>query len=184
MVVRNGTERVVIPGALYRSTDGARSWQNVPLPAGVSGPNDLALDPSDSRIMYLSCWPWTDRNVYPSVERNGGLYRSLDGGASWELVFHENAHVYAAAIDPDNPATVVINTFDSAAFRSDDRGRSWRRIEGYNFKWGHRPILDPRHPGMLYLTTFGGSVFYGPAEGIPGADEALRNWSSIWRWGQ
>ncbi|MCE5273477.1 dockerin type I domain-containing protein [bacterium] len=184
VVVRNGAERNVIPGALYRSTDGARSWHSLPLPEGVSGPNDLALDPTDNRIMYLSCWPWTDRSVYPSVERNGGLYRSLDGGATWVRVFNENAHVYAAVVDPDSPATVIINTFDSAAFRSDDRGESWRRIEGYDFKWGHRPILDPHHPGMLYLTTFGGSVFYGPAEGSSAADEGLLDWSSLWRWGR
>ncbi len=175
VVVRNGTERNVIPGALYRSRDGAASWESLPLPAGVSGPNDLVVDPSDPGRLYLSCWPRTDRSALPFRDHNGGLYRSQDGGASWKLVFDESAHVYAAALDPGRPSTVVINTFDSAAFRSDDRGESWFRLEGYDFKWGHRPVFDPHNPGMLYLTTFGGGVHYGPAAGAPGAPESIEN---------
>lgn len=49
----------------------------------------------------------------------------------------------------------------------------WRRLEGYNFKWGHRPVLDPHNKGMLFLTTFGSSVWYGPDRGVPGAFEDL-----------
>ena len=184
VVVRNGTERDVIPGALYRSDNGAASWEQVPLPGGVSGPNDLAVDPSNSQIMYLSCWPWTDRSVEPRRERSGGLYRTYDSGTTWEQVFREDSHVYAAAVDPDSPATVIINTFDSAAFRSDNRGESWYRLIGYNFKWGHRPIFDPHHTGMIYLTSFGGSVFYGPATGLPGESENFENWPEQWRWGE
>jgi len=171
VVVRNGTESNVIPGALYRSTDGAATWEALALPEGATGPNDLALDPVDQKIMYLACWPRTDRSVDPRVEHGGGLYRTTDGGATWKQVFYDDAHVYATAIDPDRPETIYINTFDSAAFRSLDRGEHWYRLKGYNFKWGHRPILDPNHKGMIYLTSFGGSVFYGPVTGVAGAKE-------------
>jgi hypothetical protein len=130
--------------------------------------------------MYLSCWPLNREGV----ERGGGLLRTEDGGDTWKQVFREGAHVYAAAVDPQNPSTVFINTFNSAAFRSDDRGKTWQRLEGYNFKWGHRPVPDPHHPGMLYLTTFGGSVFYGPARGVPGVLEDIENFSTAWYWGK
>jgi photosystem II stability/assembly factor-like uncharacterized protein len=165
----------VVDGALYRSTDGAATWTRINLPAGVRAPNDLTYDPSDPRRMYLSCWPLEDKSITPRVGRGGGLYRTENSGATWERVFDEEAHVYAAAVDPANPSTVVINTFDSAAFRTDDRGAHWYRLAGYSFKWGHRPVFDPLHPGMLYLTTFGGSVFYGPAGGVPGALEDIEN---------
>ena len=46
-------------------------------------------------------------------------------------------------------------------------------MPGYNFKWGHRVVLDPLHRGMLYVTTFGGSVWYGPETGDPGAGEDI-----------
>ena len=38
-------------------------------------------------------------------------------------------------------------------------------MPGYNFKWGRRVIPDPYDPKMVYITTFGGSVWHGPATG-------------------
>ena len=172
LVARGGVEgRGYVDGGLYLSDDGAETWQPVPLPEGVNAPNDLVYDSSDPNRMYLSCWPWTAEGR----EHCGGLLRTEDGGRTWKQVFDEQYHVYAAAVDPKNPSTVYINTFNSTAFRSDDRGENWYRLEGYNFKWGHRPVPDLNHPGMLFLTTFGGSVFYGPAQGVPGAVEDIEN---------
>jgi len=169
LVARGLENRRTVDGALYRSDNGAGTWKKLPLPEGVNAPNDLVYDPTNPQRMYLSCWPEHEGGR----ERGGGLLRTDDGGLTWKRVFEEQAHVYAAAVDPDNPSTIFINTFNSAAFRSDDSGETWKRLEGYNFKWGHRPVVDPHNPGMLYLTTFGGSVFYGPATGIPGAFEDI-----------
>ena len=141
------------------------------MPDGANAPNDLVFDPSDPSRMYLSCWPHSE----PEGEKGGGLWLTEDSGKTWEQVLDEKLHVYAAAVDPRNPATVYANTFDSAAFRSDDRGKSWRRLEGYSFKWGHRPVPDPRNADKLYLTTFGGSVYYGPSNGVPGAKDDIVN---------
>ncbi len=170
LIARGGIEgRGYIDGGVYVSRDGASSWKNVPLPVGVNAPNDLVVDPQEPKRMYLCCWPWPSEGV----EKHGGVLRTEDGGVTWERVFDEDAHVYAAAVDPSNPAVVFINTFDSAAFRSEDYGASWNRLGGYNFKWGHRPVVDPHQPDKLFLTTFGGSVFYGPAKGDPGAFEDI-----------
>jgi len=172
LIARGGIEgRGYVDGGLYLSDDGAETWQAVALPEGVNAPNDLVYDPTNPERMYLSCWPW----MYGGRERCGGLLRTGDGGRTWKQVFDERAHVYAAAVDPHQPSTVYLNTFDSGAYRSDDRGESWTRLGGYNFKWGHRPVPDPRNPGMLFLTTFGGSVYYGPAKGVPGALEDIEN---------
>ena len=46
-------------------------------------------------------------------------------------------------------------------------------MKGYNFKWGHRVIADPLHAGMVYITTFGGSVWHGPVDGDPRAPEDI-----------
>jgi hypothetical protein len=68
---------------------------------------------------------------------------------------------------------LFINTFNASAFRSDDKGATWKRLEGYYFKRGHHAIPDPNHEGMIYMTTFGGSVWYGPDTGIDGAFEGI-----------
>ncbi len=174
LVMRSLRDNRIVDGGIYLSRDGAESWQSAPLPAGVNAPNDLIVDPRDPQVMYLSCWPLPRERV----ERGGGLFRSEDGGATWRQVFREDAHVFGADLDPADPSIIVINTFDSAAFRSEDRGDTWRRIEGYSFKWGHRPVFDPHHPGMLYLMTFGGSVFHGPAK----VSRAIRARSPTWTW--
>jgi len=76
-------------------------------------------------------------------------------------------------IDPRDPRVLYICGFDAAAYRSEDRGRTWRRIKGYNFKWGHRVVPDPINREMIYVTTFGGSVWHGPASGDPRAVEDI-----------
>jgi photosystem II stability/assembly factor-like uncharacterized protein len=152
--LRNGS---VIDGAVFTSVDSAASWRSVQLPEGVNFPNDLAFDPQEPQRLYLACWP----TLTGAQQTGGGLYRSTDGGATWKNIFNPNAHVYGVAVDPASPATVFLTTFEGAVCRSDDRGETWRRLEGYDFKWAKQPILDPHHPGRLYVTTFGSSVWYG-----------------------
>jgi hypothetical protein len=67
-------------------------------------------------------------------------------------------------VDPKNPQAIYACGFDAAAWRSDDAGATWKRIRGYTFKWGHRVVPDPADPAMIYITTFGGSVWHGPSQ--------------------
>jgi hypothetical protein len=52
-------------------------------------------------------------------------------------------------------------SFCAAAYRSDDYGKTWKKIKGYDFHWGHRVIPDVNNPDKVYLTTFGSSVWHG-----------------------
>jgi photosystem II stability/assembly factor-like uncharacterized protein len=156
-------------GALYRSSDGAEHWSKLTLPAGVNGPNGLAIDPRDARRLYLAAWA---RNVGVHGE-GGGVFLSTDGGAHWSNILSGDQHVYDVTIDPRNPDVLYACGFESSAWRSADRGQTWQRIRGYNFKWGHRVIIDPDDAGKIYVTTFGGSVWHGPAQGDPNAFEDI-----------
>lgn len=156
-------------GALYKSNDGAESWIKMKLPEGVNGPTGLGIDPLDNKRMYLTTW-----GIYSSKgDTGGGVYLSTDGGSNWENIFNEGQHVYDITIDNNNPNILYICGFDASAYRSEDRGKTWKRIKGYNFKWGHRVIVDPVNSDMIYITTFGGSVWYGPAKGDINAIEDI-----------
>jgi len=143
-------------GAIFRSTDRAETWEKVNLPEGVNGPNGLAVDPDNPRRLYLAAWA-------RQGARNGGIYLSTDRGVTWKLVHDADQHVYDVTIDPRNPSVLYACGFESAAWRSADRGATWSRVPGYDFKWGHRVIPDPADAGKIYITTFGGSVWHGPA---------------------
>jgi photosystem II stability/assembly factor-like uncharacterized protein len=154
-------------GALYRSTDGAASWTRLALPPGTNGPNALTVDPEEPRRLYLSAWGV----AHPDGDQGGGIFLSTDAGASWRNVLPESQHVYDVTVDARDPRLLYACGFDQAAFRSTDRGASWTRIRGYNFKWGQRVIADPGDVSKIYITTFGGSVWHGPAAGDPEATE-------------
>jgi photosystem II stability/assembly factor-like uncharacterized protein len=154
-------------GALYRSADGADTWTVVPLPPGTNGPNGLTVDAKDPRRLYLSAWG----RPTSAADIGGGIFLSVDGGARWRNVLAEAQHVYDVTVDPRDPNILYACGFDQSVFRSLDRGETWKRIRGFNFKWGQRVIPDPRDPSLIYVTTFGGSVWHGPAAGDPTATE-------------
>jgi photosystem II stability/assembly factor-like uncharacterized protein len=155
-------------GALYRSTDKAEHWQRVDLPQGVTGPTGLEIDPRNPQRLYLTAWGQEG----DTADRNGGVYASDDGGKTWRALFTQSQHVYDLTINSHHPDTLYICGFDAAAYRSTDRGAHWTRIKGYDFKWGHRIILDPNDPGQIYITTYGGGVWHGPDTGAANPPEA------------
>ena len=156
-------------GELYRSSDRAEHWERIALPAGVNGPTAIEIDPRNSQRLYLSAWGREGTRA----DSGGGVYVTENGGATWKPLFTESQHVYDVTVDGKNPDVLYICGFDAAAFRSIDRGAHWTRIRGFNFKWGHRVVLDPLDPKMIYITTYGGGVWHGPVSGGKGQEDVL-----------
>ena len=154
-------------GALYRSRDGAENWERVALPAGVNWPTGMVVDPRDSKRIYLSAWA----RQAGVRGQGGGIYGSKDAGATWELLFGGDQHVYSVTYNRANPSEMYAAGFSSSAWHSTDAGAHWQRIAGFNFKAAHRVIADPEHPGMVYITTFGGGVWHGAVDGKPGVED-------------
>ena len=148
-------------GAIYRSTDGAESWSRIAMPEGSNAPNGLAVDPSAPDRLYLATWA-RDKGGHGD---GGGIYLSVNAGRTWTQVFDRDRHVYDVTIDPRDAKILYASGFESSAWKSNDRGESWTRIPGFNFKWGHRVIPDPEDPKKVYITTFGGGVWHGSVDG-------------------
>ena len=139
------------------------------LPADVNGPHGLAIDPRDARRLYLAAWGRrpADQTI------GGGIFLSTDAGATWKHVLAGDQHVYDITIDERDPKVLYSSGFGASAWRSQDRGEHWKRLSGFNFKWGHRVIPDPLDRSRIYVTTYGGSVWHGPAAGDPGSPEDI-----------
>ena len=157
-------------GALYRSTDGAETWHKVNLPKGVNAPTSLIIDPKDQNRLILSAWGRYGATEF-SADRGGGIYVSADDGATWKAVLTKDQHIHDITVDGQHNLFYAVG-FNSSAYSSADRGESWERIKGYNFKWGKRVQPDPNDPDKVYIITFGGGVWHGPSKGD---EEALED---------
>jgi photosystem II stability/assembly factor-like uncharacterized protein len=160
-------------GWLFRSRDGAESWERMPLPEGVNGPVGITVDPKDPSRLYVSTWIRYKLYLGGDVPLNGGVYLSPDGGRSWQNVLTGSHRIYDVTVDPRNSDLVYAAGFEPSAWRSTDRGKTWSRIGGFNFKSGHRVFTDPTDINKIYIATFGNSVWHGPAAGDPKAPEDI-----------
>jgi photosystem II stability/assembly factor-like uncharacterized protein len=71
---------------VFRSRDGGKSWQKVLYKGPDVGAVDVAIDPTDSQVVYASLWntrrpPWF--TYAPTNGPGGGLFKSTDGGSNW-----------------------------------------------------------------------------------------------------
>lgn len=124
---------------VYRSTDAGRTWSRVLFVNATTGASDVAIDPANPNIVYAGMYdylrqPWHFRSGGPG----SGLYRSSDGGASWERLSDPALHNglpngtlgrIGLAISPSRPQVVyaLIETDgEGVLWRSDDRGERWR----------------------------------------------------------
>jgi photosystem II stability/assembly factor-like uncharacterized protein len=144
---------------LYRTRDAGRTWQKVLSVNDVTGAVDIALDP-DGRTLYAAMYQRMRRGYgFVGGGPGSGLYRSLDGGDSWERVSNGlpkgDIGRIGLAIAPSQPSTVyaIVESRQGGVFRSDDRGATWRKVNGLN----PRPMyysqvrVDPQHPDKVWV---------------------------------
>ena len=125
---------------IYRSSDGGETWTHLGLRDGQQIPG-LAVDPRDPDRVFAAV---LGHPYGPNEER--GLFRSTDGGATWEKVLYldEDTGAYDVDIDPENPDTVYATFWqgrqgpweygnaygggNGGIFKSTDGGDHWTKL--------------------------------------------------------
>ena len=147
------------PG-LYRSKDAGNSWQWINRSQPLLWPKDYDVDPRDSRVVYLG--------AADAKNAEGGLYKTTDGGATWARVARKGTQCFGATINPHKPDWVYLciteSAPDSGLWLSKDAGKTWMALDGLPFRNAQRVTFDPQDDSLIYVSTFGGSVWKGPAE--------------------
>ena len=124
---------------IYKSTDGGQSWTNVGL-GQIQNIGRVAVHPNNPDLVYVAAF---GRAWGPSSDR--GLYRSQDGGATWDRVLYisDRAGANFVTLDPHNPRIVYVCFWDaqrgpyyldsggpgSGIYKSTDGGDSWERLD-------------------------------------------------------
>ncbi len=123
---------------MWKSTDAGKSWTNVGLKDARQIPR-IRIHPRDPDIVYVAV---LGHLFGPSKER--GVYRTKDGGKTWEriLYINENAGAVDLALDPTNPRIVYASTWrvrrtpyslesggeGSGLWKSTDGGDTWKSL--------------------------------------------------------
>ena len=154
------------PGSgIFKSTDGGDNWEPLTkgLPTERVGRIGIAVAPTNAKLVYA---------IVDAKE--GGLYRSEDGGATWskmsgeERIWGRGWYFCNVVVDPKDPEAVYVS--DTSVYRSQDGGKNWTAIKGapggddYHQLW-----IYPDDPKRMIL---------GSDQGTVVTEDGAATWSS------
>ena len=173
---------------VFRSTDAGKSWKKMGLDS-TGRISRIIVHPTDSRIVYVAA----EGHLY-APQQQIGIYRSMDGGATWEHVLFVNDSTGASdlVMDPNNPRIlfagfwqVQVRTWGrtsggagSGIWKSTDGGTTWTRLKGAG--------LPTRQVGKvgLAMTRANSNRIYALIEtgdGVPAVNIAQPDTGRLWR---
>ena len=162
-----------LPSGLYRSRDGAASWESISDSLELRWAGDFDFHPADSNTIYLAA------SSAPGYSQ-GGIYKTTDGGAHWRELLGDSlddahrlpldllsySHSFFVKVDEQNPNRVYLSATTHGLLLSEDAGETWKEIMGLPFTGCQRVTFDPQDRSTIWVSTFGGGVWKGPASGV------------------
>ena len=165
---------------VFRTADGGQTWQRTLFVDENTGCSDLALDPSNPRILYAGMWQLEIRTWgRTSGGAGSGLFQSKDGGVTWNRLAGKGLPVaplgkVAVAIARSNPSRVyaLIETGDGVPWagwkdhkgqsgqlwRTDDAGETWqvvshdRQLRGRTHYYTRHAVAPDNENEVYFLT--------------------------------
>jgi len=148
-------------GGIWKTTNNGITFRPLFTDERVVAMGDLAIAPSDTMQIWAGTGEEDSRN---SISPGGGIYKSTDGGLSWELKGLEGTEVIARIIvHPTNPDRVWVaalgHIWDSnperGIYRTDDGGESWDLVKFVSDEAGFVDlVIHPTDPDILFATSW------------------------------
>ncbi|PYP60572.1 MAG: glycosyl hydrolase [Gemmatimonadetes bacterium] len=126
---------------VFRSKDGGKTWEKILFKNDSTGAIDLAMDPTNPRILYVGFWqavrrPWELVSGGPG----SGIWKSTDGGDTWKEITRSRGlpqgiiGKIGLAVSPVSHERVwaLVEADSGGLFRSNDGGATWARSSGDN----------------------------------------------------
>jgi photosystem II stability/assembly factor-like uncharacterized protein len=157
---------------------GALKWRVVG-PAVVGGRLDaVAGVPGDANTIYLA-------------HSSGGLFKSIDGGMSFDAILNtgRSSAIGAIAVAPSNPRVLYVGTGEGfprntaalgdGVFRSDDAGKTWRSLGLSGTQHIAKIAIDPRNPNVALVAAMGPEFSPGGERGIYRTSDGGATWQRV-----
>ncbi len=175
---------------VFRSRDGGRTWEKVLYVDQNTGAHQVELDFRNRRTLYASLWdhregPW-ENGAFAGP--NSGLYKSTDGGSSWQKLGGGLPQDAVGRIDfglsPSDSHRIYASVSarrGRGLYRSDDAGKSWTLMTT-DSRVGNDIRVDPENPDLVYSASRGslrsqdGGRTWIAFKGAPGGDDYQRIW--------
>lgn len=158
----NGPDR-----GLYRSTDGGASWDNVLFVSDSTGAIDVAINPIDPDIIYVSMWERVRRfNRHDYTGTTSRIYRSTDGGDTWDMLTSGlptgqlcKISLALCASEPETIYACIDGSSEALLdiYKTTDGGDNWTDLNAsdelssvsYDYWYGGVKV-DPNDPDKVY----------------------------------
>lgn len=149
---------------VYKSEDGGKSWKNMGLKESRQI-GKILIDPRNADVVYVAA----EGSVWAAGDERG-LYKTTDGGKTWERVLFvsENTGINHITMDPRNPDILYATSEqrrrhfytkigggpESAVYKTTDAGKNWQKLSG-GLPSGHVGGMcievSPANPDYVYL---------------------------------
>ncbi|MFC1659863.1 WD40/YVTN/BNR-like repeat-containing protein [Gemmatimonadota bacterium] len=173
---------------IYKSVDGGESFLRMGLERSEHI-GDILVDPRDSDVVYAAA-----QGPLWASGGDRGLYKTMDGGESWERILHvsENTGIADIVFDPGNPDIVYASSYqrrrhvgiliaggpEGTIYKSIDAGATWREVaQGLPEADIGRIALEvsPHYPGVVYATV----ASQDEESGIFRSDDYGESWTKL-----
>ena len=144
---------------LFRTMDGGETWEHVLAIDENTGVTDVVMDPSNPSVLYAAALQ-RERRAYSYVGGGpgSGVYKTTDGGDSWEELTaglpDSDMGRIGLDISRNHPSTLyaVVEGSEQGVYRTDNGGRSWRKTSDIaSIPWYFGQIrVDPTDPDIVY----------------------------------
>ncbi len=144
-------------GGVWKSTDGGVRFTPVFDDQDVTSIGAIAIDPRTPEVVWVGTGEGNPRN---SASVGRGLYRTRDGGKSWQkLGLDKTEHIHRILLHPTDPNTAFVAAFGTSwgeneergVFRTRDGGQTWQKVLYVDPRTGCGDlVMDPHNPDKLF----------------------------------
>ena len=167
---------------VFRTNDGGKSWHKVLFVSDSTGAVDVEFQPGNPNVVFAAMWrgerkPWT----IISGAREGGIYRSTDGGDNWTKVTNGlpnelvgKANIAVSNANPNRIYVLIEAKPGSGLYRSDDGGQSFQLASTFA-----QIITRPFYYTTITADPKNADVVYAGSEGFFKSTDAGKTWQQF-----